>query len=50
MTPEELRREDQRERRRDAGVAFVGIACLLVAIVAGLAWMLSEIPSYGLGG
>ncbi len=46
MTPEEFRRE----KRRDAGVAFVGIACLLVAIAGGLAWLLSEIPNFGLGG
>ena len=31
ITPEERRRED----RRDAGVAFVGIACLLVLLVGG---------------
>ncbi len=46
MTPEEF----LREKRRDAGVAFVGLACLLLAIVAGLGWALSEIPNFGLGG
>ncbi len=47
MTPEQRRR---REMRRDAGVAFFGLACLAVAVIAGLAWLLSEIPNFGLGG
>ncbi len=47
MTPE---RRHRREMRRDAGVAFFGLACLAVAVVAGLALLLSEISRYGLGG
>ncbi len=43
-------RHRRREARRGAGVAFVGLVCLAVAIVAGLAWLLSEIPNFGLGG
>ncbi len=39
MTPEEF----NRERRRDAGVAFFGIACLLVLLIGGgmllVAWI-----------
>ena len=58
MTPAGLQRirrqrdreERRREQRRDAGVAFIGLACLAVVIVAGLAWLLSEIPNFGLGG
>ena len=44
------RREFRRLQRRDAGRAFVGVACLFVAILAGLAWLLFEIPNFGLGG
>jgi hypothetical protein len=36
MTPEEF----LREKRRDAGVAFTGLACLLVAI-GGALWGLN---------
>ncbi len=46
MTPEEF----HREKRRNLIPAAVGLACLLVAIFAGLAWLLSEIPNFGLGG
>ncbi len=34
-TPEEHRREDQRENRRDAGVAFLILAVLLVVLIVG---------------
>ncbi len=51
MTPEELRRgEFRRAQRRDAGVYFVGIAVALVVFIGGLAFLLSEIPNFGLGG
>lgn len=34
ITPEERHRRDfQREQRRDAGVAFVVLACLLVLLI-----------------
>ncbi len=46
MTPEEFRRE----KRRNLIPAAVALACLAVAIVAGLGWALSEIPNFGLGG
>ena len=46
MTPDEFRRK----QRRDAGVVFIGLACLAAVIFAGLAWLLSEIPNFGLGG
>ncbi len=44
------RRQELRAKRADAGVAFFGLACLAVAVVAGLALLLSEIPNLGLGG
>ncbi len=51
MTPQEwIVEQSRRERRRDAGVAFIGLACLAVAVVGCLAWLLSEIPNFGLGG
>ena len=50
MNPEERRREFRRLQRRDAGRARIGLACLVKAILAGLAWLLSEIPNFGLGG
>ncbi len=50
-TPEDrARRAWRRDQRRDLIPVVVGLACLLVVIVAGLAWLLSEIPNFGLGG
>ncbi len=46
MTPEEFRRK----QRRDLIPVVAVLACLLLAIVAGLGWALSEIPNFGLGG
>ena len=39
MTLEELKREWQRERRRDAGLAFVVLCCVVVVVVGALWWL-----------
>ncbi len=51
MTPHEwIVEQRRRQDRRDAGWAFLIIAGLLVVLIGGLAWLLSETPTFGPGG